>query len=128
MKERTALLFLLPLAIFVAGCSRQPGLFSEQNARAHIEMLAGTIGGRPIGSPANARARAYITDQLRLFGFDVRVQASANELAAASVTALSTAARSLRPACAVASRTDRSTAPGPSSCDRQPASVPMSSM
>jgi Peptidase family M28 len=74
MKERTALLFLLPLAIFVAGCSRQPGLFSEQNARAHIEMLAGTIGSRPIGSPANARARAYIIDQLRLFGFDVRVQ------------------------------------------------------
>ncbi len=74
MKERTALLFLLPLAIFVAGCSRPPGLFSEQNARAHIEMLAGTIGSRPIGSAANARARAYIIDQLRLFGFDVRVQ------------------------------------------------------
>jgi hypothetical protein len=37
-------------------------------------MLAGTIGSRPIGSPANARARAYIVDQLRLFGFDVRVQ------------------------------------------------------
>jgi Peptidase family M28 len=74
MKERTALLFLLPLAIFVAGCSRQPGLFSEANARAHIENLAGTIGSRPIGSPANARARAYIIDQLRLFGFEVRVQ------------------------------------------------------
>jgi Peptidase family M28 len=74
MKERTALLFLLPLALFVAGCSRQPGLFSEPNARAHIENLAGTIGSRPIGSPANARARAYIIDQLRLFGFDVRVQ------------------------------------------------------
>lgn len=37
-------------------------------------MLAGTIGSRPIGSAANARARAYIVDQLRLFGFDVRVQ------------------------------------------------------
>ena len=56
------------------GCSRQPGLFSEQNARAHVGMLAGTIGSRPIGTPANARARAYIVDQLRLFGFEVRVQ------------------------------------------------------
>jgi hypothetical protein len=74
MKERTALLFLLTLAILVAGCSRQPGLFSEPNARVHIENLAGNIGSRPIGSPANARARAYIIDQLRLFGFEVRVQ------------------------------------------------------
>jgi hypothetical protein len=37
-------------------------------------MLAGTIGSRPVGTPANARARAYITDLLRLYGFDVRVQ------------------------------------------------------
>ena len=37
-------------------------------------MLAGTIGSRPVGTPANARARAYIIDQLRLFGFEVRVQ------------------------------------------------------
>ncbi len=37
-------------------------------------MLAGTIGNRPIGTEANARARAYVVDQLRLFGYDVRVQ------------------------------------------------------
>ena len=37
-------------------------------------MLAGTIGSRPVGTEANARARAYIIDQLRLFGFEVRVQ------------------------------------------------------
>ena len=37
-------------------------------------MLAGTIGSRPIGTPANQRAREYIVDQLRIFGFDVRVQ------------------------------------------------------
>ena len=37
-------------------------------------MLAGTIGSRPIGTPENARARQYIVDQLRLFGYDVRVQ------------------------------------------------------
>ena len=48
--------------------------FSLDNARAHVEMLAGTIGSRPIGTPENARARQYIVDQLRLYGFDVRVQ------------------------------------------------------
>jgi hypothetical protein len=75
MRGRSALLLLLLLAHTSAGCSRrEPGLFSEQNARAHVGMLAGTIGSRPIGSAANARARAYIVDQLRLFGFDVRVQ------------------------------------------------------
>lgn len=37
-------------------------------------MLAGTIGSRPIGTPENARARQYVVDQLRLFGYDVRVQ------------------------------------------------------
>jgi hypothetical protein len=37
-------------------------------------MLAGTIGSRPIGTPENARAREYVISQLRLFGYDVRVQ------------------------------------------------------
>ena len=37
-------------------------------------MLAGTIGSRPIGTPENASARQYIVDQLRFFGYDVRVQ------------------------------------------------------
>jgi len=38
-------------------------------------MLAGTIGPRPIGTDANARARAYLVEQLRLYGYEVRVQA-----------------------------------------------------
>ena len=48
--------------------------FSVENARAHVDMLAGTIGSRPAGSANNAKARAYLIDQLRLYGFDVRVQ------------------------------------------------------
>ena len=71
MRRRFVLLFL---ALAAASCSRTPGLFSEQNARAHVGMLAGTIGSRPIGTPENQRAREYIADQLRIFGFDVRVQ------------------------------------------------------
>ena len=59
---------------FSAACSRSAPRFSLDNARAHVEMLAGTIGSRPIGTPENARARQYIVDQLRLYGFDVRVQ------------------------------------------------------
>lgn len=37
-------------------------------------MLAGTIGSRPPGTEAHARARAYIIDQLKVFGYQVRVQ------------------------------------------------------
>jgi hypothetical protein len=37
-------------------------------------MLADTIGSRPAGTPANARARAYVVDYLRQIGFQVRVQ------------------------------------------------------
>jgi hypothetical protein len=73
MRRPTAALLLL-LVAQVAGCARQPGLFSEANARAHVGMLAGTIGSRPVGTAANARAREYIIEQLRLFGYDVRVQ------------------------------------------------------
>jgi hypothetical protein len=67
-----ALLFFATLT--AAGCSRPAGIFSEQNARAHVGMLAGTIGSRAAGTPANARARAYIVEQLRQSGFEVRVQ------------------------------------------------------
>jgi len=48
--------------------------FDVDNARAHVNMLAGTIGSRPVGSEANVKARNYLIDQLRLYGFDVRVQ------------------------------------------------------
>lgn len=74
MSQRTCFFFLLALLPALAGCTRSAGLFSEQNARAHVSMLAGTIGSRPIGSEANARARAYVIDQLKLYGYDVRVQ------------------------------------------------------
>ena len=62
------------LLILIAGCSRPAPRFSVDNARAHVQMLAGTIGSRAVGTPENARARAYVIDQLRLYGYDVRVQ------------------------------------------------------
>ena len=68
---------LIPLVLLIlgaAGCSRERAVFSDENARVTIDMLAGTIGSRPVGTPANAQARAHLTEQLRLFGFDVRVQ------------------------------------------------------
>ena len=68
----TAALMALTL---VTGCSRQGVLpFRVENARAHVERLAATIGARPAGTAASAAARTYLIDQLRLFGFDVRVQ------------------------------------------------------
>jgi hypothetical protein len=72
MRRLSAVLFLLLLTS--SGCTRPVGLFSEQNAHAHISMLAGTIGSRPVGTPSNARARLYIVEQLRQFGYEVRVQ------------------------------------------------------
>ena len=73
MRQRR-LLLVLTLVPALASCSRPAGIFSESNARAHIGMLAGTIGSRAIGTPANTRARAYIVDQLRQYGLEVRVQ------------------------------------------------------
>ncbi len=71
---RAAHLILVLLILGAAGCSRERAVFSDENARVTIDMLASTIGSRPVGTPANAQARAYLTEQLRLFGFDVRVQ------------------------------------------------------
>jgi hypothetical protein len=74
MRQRLSLFLLLALLPALAACSRSAGIFSEQNARAHVSMLAGTIGSRPVGSDANGRARAYVIDQLKLYGYEVRVQ------------------------------------------------------
>ena len=74
MRTRGQILLALAAVGAFSACTREPVLFSETNARAHVEMLAGTIGSRPVGTPANARARAYIIDQLKLYGYEVRVQ------------------------------------------------------
>lgn len=74
MRQRLSLFLVLALLPALASCTRSAGLFSEQNARVHVSMLAGTIGSRPVGSEANARARAYVIDQLKLYGYEVRVQ------------------------------------------------------
>jgi len=69
--RRTAVAILL---MSLGACTRQAPRFSLDNARAHVRVLAETIGSRPIGTAENERARQYIIDQLRLYGFDVRVQ------------------------------------------------------
>ena len=72
MRQRFQLILFAAFAL--AGCARQQALFSESNAWAHVQMLAGTIGNRPVGTPADERARTYVIEQLRLYGFEVRVQ------------------------------------------------------
>jgi hypothetical protein len=62
------------LLICSGACTREAPRFSLENARAHLQMLAGTIGSRAIGTPENARARQYIVDQLKLYGYETRVQ------------------------------------------------------
>lgn len=81
------LVVVLLLAPAVSGCTRAAGVFSEQNAGAHVALLAGTIGTRPVGSEANARARAYVVDQLKLYGYEVRVQETDARRAPLGVTA-----------------------------------------
>ena len=71
---RRPLLALLAMVMAAgAGCARE-GRFNVQNARSHVERLAGAIGARPAGSAANEKARAYLIETLQLYGFDVRVQ------------------------------------------------------
>lgn len=67
---------ILPLiwTALLSGCAGRPNAFSDQNARTHVNQLAGAIGSRPAGSDANRRAREYLIDQLRFFGYTVRVQ------------------------------------------------------
>ncbi len=74
LRSRTWHPALLAFLLVIPGCSRPSPHFSEANARAHVNMLAGTIGTRWVGTAGNARARAYLADQLRLYGFDVRVE------------------------------------------------------
>ena len=69
-----ALILPFVCATMLSGCAGRPNAFSDQNARAHVNQLAGAIGSRPAGSDANRRAREYLIDQLRFFGYTVRVQ------------------------------------------------------
>jgi hypothetical protein len=55
------LAFLAVLAIGVSACGGSLSRFSESNARAHLNMLAGTIGSRPTPTPTGARD--YLIDQ-----------------------------------------------------------------
>lgn len=64
----------LVVAATLAGCAPSLGDTDTAAARAHIQALAGTIGTRPHGSVAAARARDYIVDELRDIGFTVRIQ------------------------------------------------------
>jgi hypothetical protein len=70
---------LIPVAAALAlaqGCSPRPPDFSPDRAHTHVEQLGGTIGSRPIGSAANAAARAYLVEHLRGLGLATRVQST----------------------------------------------------
>ncbi|MFB9477234.1 M20/M25/M40 family metallo-hydrolase [Nonomuraea salmonea] len=57
--------------------------FSAERARAHLEKFA--TEPRPIGSAASARARTYLTSQLRAAGLDVEVQHAVGARSAAGL-------------------------------------------
>ena len=74
MNRRFATAGLFLLFVTSAACAPAGDRFVTANARAHVNMLAETIGSRPAGSAANRRAREYLIDQLQIAGMDVRVQ------------------------------------------------------
>ena len=62
--------------VLAAGATAQPpasGRFDRTAALRHVERLV-AIGPRPAGSPAGARAREYITGELRRSGAQTRVE------------------------------------------------------
>ncbi len=65
---------LLLLTLVGAACRPAPPAFDDARARAHVDMLAGTIGSRPTGSAENVRARLYVVSELERLGLTVRVQ------------------------------------------------------
>ncbi|HJO37049.1 MAG: M20/M25/M40 family metallo-hydrolase [Vicinamibacterales bacterium] len=76
------------LVIGGTGCAPNDGDISISRARAHLAMLAETIGSRPLGSNANAAARTYLVDELEGAGFNVRVQHAQVRLPAVGLTAV----------------------------------------
>ena len=69
-------LLFVAAALACAGCMEPPTDFAVERARRHVEVLGRDIGSRPIGSPANAAARAYLSQQLAALGFETRLQSA----------------------------------------------------
>ena len=61
-------------ALVATACGRSSPTVDTARARSHVDVLAGRIGVRPIGSAANREAREYIAGILRDTGFAVRFQ------------------------------------------------------
>ena len=80
----TALLLVLPLALVV--CAETPAAtreriweqFSGEKALAHVQRLV-DLGPRPPASEAIEKARTYIDDQLKSFGWQVTAQAFSDD-------------------------------------------------
>jgi hypothetical protein len=63
----TLLSMLVYASASMAAVSSDPG-FSNDRAYEHLKVIAGDIGGRPMGSPNEARAMHYALEQLKSFG------------------------------------------------------------
>lgn len=64
-----------PPSTIAAGTSLPAaGVWDEARVRGHVQYLAGTIGPRPTGSDAEARAGDYLNEKLTAFGYQVQRQ------------------------------------------------------
>ncbi len=64
---------LFCLAILSSACGAETPSPSDE-ARADLEMLAGTIGARPVGTSRNRRALEHVSTRLHQDGFHVQIQ------------------------------------------------------
>src|SRR5512133_4401873 len=67
-------LSLALLTVAACGSPGSPTGFSLERASKHVRMMGTAFGSRPATTLANSQARAYIADQLRRAGFQVRLQ------------------------------------------------------
>lgn len=70
MRSASVVLILLLMASPLLAQSQTVGQtgFSNDRAYSHLRVLAGDIGPRPMGSPAEHRAMQYALEQLKFFG------------------------------------------------------------
>ena len=70
----TRLALALAAVLWTSSACTPSTEFSAFNARRHLVALSETFGSRPIGTAANASARAYLVAELEATGFNVRLQ------------------------------------------------------
>jgi hypothetical protein len=74
------------LVIFFSSFALTQSEFIQENAEKHLKVLAGEIGPRPMGSPAEQRALKYGVEKFKSFGCDTAYLMPMNITSSANTT------------------------------------------